>query len=103
MEILLLPLTPLLIFPYAAAVPALLLGVFGWRRKSRFSLFAAIIWFLYGLYETLIYHRILCSGECNIRVDLLLIYPFLIVITIISIVLLVRAARNKPDQSLPRR
>jgi hypothetical protein len=28
--------------------------------------------------------RVLCSGECNIRVDLLLIYPILLVYTIAS-------------------
>ena len=28
--------------------------------------------------------RVLCSGECNIRVDLLLIYPILLVYSIAS-------------------
>jgi len=30
---------------------------------------------LYGIYEYQA-ERILCSGECNIRIDLLVIYPF---------------------------
>ena len=42
---------------------------------------AAGLWLLYGIYESLVYARILCSGECNIRVDLLLIYPILLFVT----------------------
>jgi len=34
--------------------------------------------------------RILCSGECNIRVDLLLIYPVLLVISGIAAVSFMR-------------
>ncbi len=30
--------------------------------------------------------RVLCSGECNIRVDLLLIYPILLVYSIAAII-----------------
>jgi len=30
--------------------------------------------------------RVLCSGECNIRVDLLLIYPVLLALTLASLV-----------------
>jgi hypothetical protein len=34
-------------------------------------------WIAYGVYEYLMQIRVLCSGECDIRVDLLLIYPVL--------------------------
>jgi hypothetical protein len=37
-----------------------------------------IVWALYAGYETGMQQRWLCSGECNIRVDLLLIYPALL-------------------------
>jgi len=30
------------------------------------------------------YFRILCSGECNIRIDLLLIYPALLTLTVVA-------------------
>jgi hypothetical protein len=33
---------------------------------------------LYAAYETGMQQRWLCTGECNIRVDLLLIYPILL-------------------------
>lgn len=37
----------------------------------------AIAWLVYALYEYLMAARVLCTGECNIRVDLLLIFPSL--------------------------
>jgi hypothetical protein len=39
---------------------------------------AAIAWLAYAPYEWLMHARVLCSGECNIRVDLLLIWPLLL-------------------------
>jgi hypothetical protein len=38
------------------------------RRNS--SLIAALLWGGYALYESPMKARILCSGECNIRIDL---------------------------------
>jgi hypothetical protein len=46
---------------------------------------AAGIWFFYGVYESLMRFRVLCSGECNIRVDLLLIYPILLILSVIAV------------------
>ena len=44
------------------------------------------LWVAYGIYEYLMQIRVLCSGECNIRVDLLLIYPVLLAFTLASLV-----------------
>jgi hypothetical protein len=38
-------------------------------------------WSVYAVYEALMYARILCSGDCNIRVDLLAIWPALLLIS----------------------
>lgn len=46
------------------------------------ALVAGIAWLLYAPYEFLMYARVLCSGECNIRVDLLLLWPFLMGISV---------------------
>lgn len=54
---------------------------------------AAVLWAAYGVYEYLMYARILCTGECNIRVDLLLIYPLLLLATIVGICSSARGAR----------
>ena len=50
------------------------------------QLTTAVLWFSYGIYESLMYLRIICSGECNIRVDLLLIYPLLGLVSLVSLV-----------------
>jgi hypothetical protein len=44
------------------------------------------LWIGYGIYEYLMQIRVLCSGKCNIRVDLLLIYPVLLALTLASLV-----------------
>jgi hypothetical protein len=44
------------------------------------------LWIGYCIYEYLMQTRVLCSGECNIRVDLLLIYPVLLALTLASLV-----------------
>jgi hypothetical protein len=50
-----------------------------WRRSGRRGwLVTALLWVAYAVYEFLMYRRVLCSGECNIRVDLLLLYPALL-------------------------
>ncbi|HEX7955190.1 MAG TPA: hypothetical protein VF523_19185 [Burkholderiales bacterium] len=68
--------------PLFAAV--LGLAFFGCFRLTRIplTLVTGVLWMLYGVYEFLMQARVLCSGECNIRVDLLLIYPFLLVYTL---------------------
>jgi len=54
--------------------------------QIRLVLLTGVLWILYGIYEYLMQIRVLCSGECNIRVDLLLIYPILLIYTIASMI-----------------
>jgi uncharacterized membrane protein len=77
-------------WPVLAIVPALVL--FGLYRSSRRALpgWAALAWLLYLPYELAMRWRWLCSGECNIRVDLLLIYPLLALLTVIGLVAALR-------------
>jgi hypothetical protein len=82
-------------FPTLAVLPALLFLVLHRIFSRRAALHAGLAWLLYGLYELGMRQRWLCSGECNIRVDLLLIYPSLGVISIVGIVASARAARNR--------
>jgi hypothetical protein len=49
-----------------------------------------IVWLLYALYETGMQQRWLCSGECNIRVDLLVIYPALLIGLLVAALSLLR-------------
>jgi hypothetical protein len=55
-----------------------------------------VIWLLYAAYETGMQRRWLCTGECDIRIDLLLIYPVLLAALVAAGVSLLRARREGP-------
>jgi hypothetical protein len=80
-------------FPWLALIPALAFGVFGYRSRRVLPWIAAVTWLLYAAYELAMARRILCSGECNIRVDLLLIYPVLLVLSLGAAIVALRARR----------
>jgi hypothetical protein len=71
-------------WPWIAGVVAAAFG--GWyaTRRHRALLAMALLWSTYCLYEYGMKLRILCSGECNIRVDLLLIWPLLAVASAVA-------------------
>ena len=81
-------------WPLLALTPlAVFLALFAGSR-SRPALVAGFLWALYLPYELAMKHRILCSGECNIRVDLLAIYPVLVVMSLLALVMAVWDARQ---------
>jgi formate hydrogenlyase subunit 3/multisubunit Na+/H+ antiporter MnhD subunit len=82
----------------AAAIGGVLLGL-GRRAHRRVAVAAGVAWLVYGLYELGMKQRWLCSGECNIRVDLLAIYPLLVMGLIAAAVSLVRS-RAGPKRPL---
>jgi hypothetical protein len=76
--------------PWLALFPALAFALVA-RASSRFMAWAAAAaWLLYAAYEMAMARRILCSGECNIRVDLLLLYPFLAVLSLFAVISVTR-------------
>ena len=77
-------------YPWLAVVIGVFLIGSGQRRGRRIAIVAGVLWLLYAAYETAMRLRWLCTGECNIRVDLLLIYPLLLVITVVAIISLLR-------------
>jgi hypothetical protein len=82
--------------PWLVVIPTLLFA--GLYRSSHRKLAgaAALIWLLYGLYEYAMYQRWLCTGECNIRVDLLLIYPVIVLVSIAAAVVAIGAILRRP-------
>ena len=70
-----------IVYPWLALIPGGLLAVLYRISRKKPVLAGAMAWFCYCPYEWGMRLRILCSGECNIRVDLLLIYPFLLLIS----------------------
>ena len=79
----------------AGAIGIVLLGL-GRRAHRRVAVGAGLVWLLYGLYEIGMQQRWLCTGECNIRIDLLLIYPVLLVGLVAALVSLLRARSPEP-------
>ena len=69
----------------AVAFGLLIVACFKLSRRH-LLLSTGTLWILYGVYEYLMQIRVLCSGECNIRVDLLLIYPVLLTLTLASLI-----------------
>ena len=78
----------------AAAIGSVLLGLGLWLRR-RVASGVGVLWLLYAVYELGMKRRWLCSGECNIRIDLLLIYPVLVIGLLAAAVSLLRAARPR--------
>jgi len=77
---------PFIQWPLGAFIPAAAFAAaFAWNRRI-LTLAPAVAWALYAVLETLNKARITCSGECNIRVDLLVIYPALWILSIAGIV-----------------
>src|ERR1041384_4735658 len=64
--------------PWLALGPGLLFGLFYVVIRRRFLVITAAVWVAYAVYEYTLYRRWLCSGECAMGVDLLLIYPVLV-------------------------
>jgi len=72
--------------PWLAAIPA---AVFYWlyhRFRLKIVLAAALLWAAYLLYELAIFSGLLCEEDCNIRVDLLIVYPLLAVMSFFAII-----------------
>ena len=73
----------------AAAIGAVLLWQ-GRRTGRRVAVGTGLVWLLYSMYEFGMKQRWLCSGECNIRVDLLVVYPVLAISLVAAAVSLLR-------------
>ena len=91
-------------WPALALLPAALFGALArWSHRGLASL-AAVAWFIYAIYELLMRYRVLCSGECDIRVDLLGIYPVLAAVSVVALLAGLFGGRRPPTRecSQPR-
>lgn len=87
-----------IIWPWLALIPSVIFLAL-YRMSGRGVVAAAaFMWCLYSIYEYTMFRRWLCSGECNIRVDLLLIYPVLILLSLVAMFAAVRGiiGRGRP-------
>ncbi|MBM3803314.1 MAG: hypothetical protein FJW26_13515 [Acidimicrobiia bacterium] len=83
--------------PWLALIPAAFLAVLYWNSRKRVALVASCCWLCYLPYEWGMKLRILCSGECNIRVDLLLIYPCLLLVSLAAILVFLSTRLISPS------
>ena len=81
--------------PLLALAPAVLFAVLFALSKSRIALTAGLLWLAYFPYEYGMKLRLLCSGECNIRIDLLVLYPVLILVSLAGLVMFAVAVWRK--------
>ena len=84
----------LIAHPALALVPTALFFVLYRWSGTRVVPGVAVAWLAYAIYEYGMYRRWLCTGECNIRVDLLLVYPVLVIVSLAGVVSAVRARRR---------
>ena len=71
--------------PWLAALPAAMFAALWLMSRRRLVLSTSLLWLLYAGYEAAMKARILCAGECNIRVDLLVIAPLLTGVSAIAL------------------
>lgn len=71
--------------PFLALIPATTFGLLSYKFEHRLVRIALWSWLAYTVYEFAMKFRILCSDECNIRIDLLLLYPALILVSMVAL------------------
>lgn len=82
----------MLIVAFVALTVGALFAALWWRWRMPGTGAAALAWLAYAPYEWAMHARVLCSGECNIRVDLLLFWPVLLCL---SLAVPIRWARQR--------
>jgi hypothetical protein len=73
-------------YPWLVLFPIALFLFIGLGAKARFATAIAFVWMFYGLYEWMMYARILCRGDCDIRMDLIFIYPILLLVSLTALI-----------------
>ncbi|WP_296405208.1 hypothetical protein [Psychrobacter sp.] len=82
-------------YPYIAFIITTILLLIGFWRNHLFVKIAALAWFCYGIWEYFIFFQRANNNEFNIRIDLLFIYPILILFTVFAIAHAVYQAYKK--------
>ena len=64
-------------FVIAAGMMIMIHLVAAWQRPRRAVIVSGILWLLYAVYEYQVATGVLCDADCNIRVDLVFVFPIL--------------------------
>jgi hypothetical protein len=81
-------------YPVLALVIGVFLVLVGRRTRHPTAVLVGMLWTVYAAYEFGMKRRWLCSGECDIRIDLLLIYPVLAIGLLVALITLFRPSRT---------
>lgn len=73
------------VFVFVAAAVAVYFAAEAVRQPRPGVIVAAIVWLLYAAYEYLVGSGVLCDANCNIRVDLILIWPLVWIASLFGI------------------
>ena len=85
--------------PWLALIPGVVFLAFYRSFRQRQVAMAAVAWLGYAVYEFGMHRRWFCSGDCNIRVDLLIILPVLFLVSVLGGAIVVRdLLRNRAQQ-----
>jgi len=80
-------------WPLTAFIPAAVFFALALRSQRTLVWSAAFVWVAYGVYEFLMQAGVLCPEECN-RLDLLVIDPFLLVLSIAALLSSLRGRKE---------
>jgi len=72
---------------------AALLAIAWFYSRGVIVLVASVLWAIFPFYNFWILTN--CSGDCNIRIDLLLVGPILLIVSVLALVSVVRRAWRK--------
>jgi hypothetical protein len=61
----------------AAGMMTVIHAVAGWQRPRPAVIVSGILWLAYTVWEYLVATGVLCDANCNIRADLVVIFPVL--------------------------
>ena len=64
-------------FVIAAGMITVIHLVAAWQRPRRAVIVSGILWLLYAVWEHQVATGVLCDAGCNIRVDLVFVFPIL--------------------------
>ena len=78
-------------YPLLAAVPGAVFAALFAASRKLLVLAGAAAWLAYLPYEYAMKLRLLCSGDCNIRLDLVVLYPALLIVSLVGLAVSARA------------
>ena len=64
--------------PFIAFVISIIFYFIFKKHASKTAFVTVFLWFVYGAYESMLRFGYLCPEGCNIRIDLIVIYPVLL-------------------------